>query len=168
MEVLDPTKQYTIEFEAEDQAVKTRVSSDTLHLDFFQNLNFLVDPKEYRQSWALHVTQDFSKSSLASLHYLVFFQGNYTLDWVPLNMNDVHPSQISSMDTLVNGKKFIKVKLRRTFHFYSVPGSRQEAINQQNRLVESHNEQVDIAAFYSVGTVYSLPNKRQLKLKYNR
>src|SRR6476469_7035537 len=156
---IDPNNAYTIKFDVKDQVVKTTVDNDTLRLDFNQVVNFLVDPTEYQRSWALHLTQDFSNSYLKGLHFTALANSaGVATDWVPINLNDVHPSQKTTSETTVNGTKYIKVTITRLFKFVSVLNSNQAAIDKQNALVQDKNQTVAYSAFYSYNSVYSLPN----------
>jgi len=166
---IDPNNAYTIKFDVKDQVTKTSVTQDTLHLDFNQVINFLVDPTEYQRSWALHLTQDFSHSYLNNLHFTALAnEAGVATDWVPVNLNDVHPSQKTTSDTTVDGKKYIKVTLTRLFRFFSVLGSNQAAIDKQNALIQDQSQTVEYAAFYSYNTVYSLANKYTSKIAYTK
>jgi hypothetical protein len=166
---IDPNNAYTIKYDVKDQIVKTTVDKDTLRLDFNQVVNFLVDPTEYQRSWALHLTQDFSKSYLNGLHFTALANSaGVATDWVPINLNDVHPSQKTATDTTVDGKKYIKVTITRLFKFVSVLSSNQAAIDKQNALVQDQSQSVAYAAFYSYNSVYSLPNNNVSKIVYTK
>lgn len=166
---IDPNNAYTIKFDVKDQVVKTTVDQDTLRLDFNQVVNFLVDPVEYQRSWALHLTQDFSHSYLNGLHYSALANAaGVATDWVPINLNDVHPSQKTTSDTTVDGKKYIKVTLTRLFKFVSVLASNQAAIDKQNSLISDQSQSVAYAAFYSYNSVYSLANNNVSKIVYTK
>jgi hypothetical protein len=166
---IDPNNPYTIKFDVSDQVVKTTVDQDTLRLDFNQVVNFLVDPTEYQRSWALHLTQDFSNSYLNGLHFTALANSaGVATDWVPINLNDVHPSQKTTSETTVNGTKYIKVTITRLFKFVSVLSSNQAAIDKQNALIQDKNQSVAYAAFYSYNSVYSLPNNNVAKIVYTK
>lgn len=166
---IDPNNPYTIKFDVSDQVVKTTVDQDTLRLDFNQVVNFLVDPTEYQRSWALHLTQDFSNSYLNGLHFTALANSaGVATDWVPINLNDVHPSQKTTSETTVNGTKYIKVTITRLFKFVSVLSSNQAAIDKQNALVQDKNQSVAYSAFYSYNSVYSLPNNNVAKIVYTK
>jgi hypothetical protein len=166
---IDPNNPYTIKFDVSDQVVKTTVDQDTLRLDFNQVVNFLVDPTEYQRSWALHLTQDFSNSYLNGLHFTALANSaGVATDWVPINLNDVHPSQKTTSETTVNGTKYIKVTITRLFKFVSVLNSNQAAIDKQNALVQDKNQSVAYSAFYSYNSVYSLPNNNVAKIVYTK
>lgn len=145
---LDPNKAYTIKYKNDDQVVKTSVVNDTLRLDFYQKINFLLDPDEFSHSWALDLIQDFSKSYLKDLHFdAVATPAGYAHDWVPVNLNDVAPDQKSISTVTVDGKKYTQVSLSRVFEFYSPLGSHQAAVDQQNRLLQTTTDAVIYKAF---------------------
>ncbi|HJW15953.1 MAG TPA: hypothetical protein VJ499_02480 [Flavisolibacter sp.] len=166
---IDPNNPYTIKFDVSDQVVKTTVDKDTLRLDFNQVVNFLVDPTEYQRSWALHLTQDFSNSYLNGLHFTALANSaGVATDWVPINLNDVHPSQKTTSEVTVNGTKYIKVTITRLFKFVSVLSSNQAAIDKQNALIQDKNQTVAYASFYSYNSVYSLANNDVSKIVYTK
>lgn len=164
---LDPAKQYTINYDMNDQVVKTSVGHDTLFLDYYESVNFLVDPVEYKYSWALGLQQDFSKSSLANLHFSALAEnGNYAYDWVTQNFNNLHETQKVVVDTTVNGKKYTKVKLSRVFYFLSFLESPQAAIDKQNALWQNKTDAVSFSSYYFYNGITSLPNKATATITY--
>jgi hypothetical protein len=165
----DPNRAYIIEYDVQDQVVKTRVVNDTLRLDFYQDINFLVDPDEYANSWALHLIQDFSNSYLKDLHFdMIASAAGYAHDWVPINLNDVHPNQKKVSSAVVNGKEYVKISLKRVFEFYSVLSSNQAALQQENTLLQTSTHKVLYKAFYSFNSQYSLSNDGQFNIVYSR
>jgi hypothetical protein len=165
---IDPNKAYTIKYNTSDQIAKTRVSNDTLRLDLYQNINFLLDPNEYANTWALHLVQDFSKSYLRDLHYdaIAIVPGQYAHDWVPINLNDAAEGQKTITNVIFEGKKYVQISLKRTFEFYSVLGSNQTATEQQNVLLQTSTDSVTYKAFYSYNNVYSLSSDSTFKIVY--
>jgi hypothetical protein len=167
---IDPNKAYTIKYKTDDQVVKTRVSNDTLHLDFNQKINFLLDPKEFSNTWALHLIQDFSKSYLNNLHFdaIAIAAGVYAHDWVPINLNDVAEGQKSTSKVTFEGKEYVQVTLNRVFEFYNKLSSHQAALDQQNALLQTTSDVVTYKAFYSYNNVYSLSNDGNFKIVYTK
>lgn len=166
---IDPSKQYSINFELTDQTVKTRVTNDTLHLDMYEKLSFLVDPVEYNYSWALHMIEDLSQSYLNNLHYSCLSQLNvYAYDFRSDNLNHVHTTQKSVSDTTINGKKYVKVLLQRTIMFFSVHADNQAAIAKQNELLSAQNQTVTFSSFYVYNDVESVPSKTTAKVVYTK
>src|SRR5215831_10728466 len=141
---IDPTKQYTISYELSDQIVKTSVSQDTLHLDMYEKLYFIVDPTEYSYSWALHLQENLTNSFLNNLDYTCLSDQNvYAYDFRAENMNNVHTSQKSVSDVTINGKNYKKVKLERTIQFFKVFSNNPSgATAKQNELVATQNQTV--------------------------
>ena len=166
---IDPTKQYTIKFDVNDQVAKTRVGNDTLYLDYTERVNFLVDPSEFANSWALQLQEDFTKSYLTGLHFSALSEANiYATDWVSQNLNNVHPSQKSIVDTTVNGKKYTKIRLERMFKFVNVLANQQAAIDKQNTLVVNNTDSVKYASFYYYDGIFSLPNTITSRILYTK
>jgi hypothetical protein len=166
---IDPNKQYTIIYDVADQTVKTSVVNDTINLDFQEKINFLVDPTEYTYSWAQFLEEDFTKSYLNNLHFALLSDENVmAVDFVSRNLNNVHPSQKSAVETTVNGKKYVKVQLARTFKFRNILASNQEAINKQNQLLQTTTDSVKFSSFYYYNGVFSAANLKTVRLFYTK
>jgi len=164
---LDPNKQYYMRFQTNDQTVKMRVSADTLRMDFYENIVVLVDPKDYANSWAIHLVEDFSNSYLNGLHYDAYASASgYAHDWVPVNLNDAAPGQKTSTNVTVDGKQYVQVTVARKFEFYNKLGTNQAAVNQQNTLLQTTNNTVTYKAFYSDGSGFSQSNNGTFKIVY--
>jgi uncharacterized protein YcfL len=164
---LDPNRRYYVKYETPDQSVKMKVSSDTLRLDFYENIALLVDPNDYNNTWAMHLIEDFSQSYLKDLHFdAVATAAGYAHDWVPVNLNDAAPGQRSSTNVTVDGKQYVKVTIARKFEFYNKLGTNQAAVNQQNTLLQTTNHTVTYKTFYSDGSGYSLSNDGTFKITY--
>jgi uncharacterized protein YcfL len=164
---IDPNKAYTMKYQSNDQIVKMRVSNDTLRLDFHEQIDLLVDPKEYANTWALDLIEDFSKSYLNGLHFdALASAAGYAHDWVPINLNDAAPGQKTSTNVTVDGKQYVKVTISRVFEFYNKLGSNQAAITQKNTLLQTTTDVVTYKAFYSYDNVYSLSNNGTFKIVY--
>jgi hypothetical protein len=165
---VDPNRTYYMKYESGDQTVKMQVSSDTLRLNFYENISLLVDPKDYANSWAIHLIEDFSQSYLNNLHFdAVATAAGYAHDWVPINLNDAAPGQKTANNVTVDGKQYVRVNIARVFEFYSKLGTNQAALAQQNTLLQTANQTVTFKAFYSDGTGYSLSNNGTFKIVYS-
>jgi len=166
---IDPNKQYTIVYDVANQVVKTSVINDTINLDFEERINFLVDPTEYTYSWAQFLEEDFSRTYLSGLHFALLSDENVmAVDFVSRNLNNVHPSQKSAVDTTVDGKKYVKVKLARTFKFRNILSSNQEAINKQTQLLQTTTDSVKLSSFYYYSGIFSAPNIKTVRLLYTQ
>lgn len=167
---IDPSKQYSISFEVNDQTVKTSVTHDTLHLDLYEKLSFIVDPTEYAYSWALHLQENLAQSFLNNLNYTCLTdQSVWAYNFRTENLNNVHPSQKSVSDVTINGKKYKKVLLQRTIQFFSVfTNNPAGATAKQNELVANTSQTVTFSSFYVYNDVSSAPNTTTAKLVYTK
>lgn len=164
---LDPNKRYYMKYETGDQIAKMRVSNDTLRLDFYENINVLVDPNDYKNTWAMHLIEDFSQSYLKDLHFdALATAAGYAHDWVPVNLNDAAQGQKTSSNVTVDGKQYVKVTIARKLEFYNKLGTNQAAVDQKNTLLQTTNNTVTYKSFYSDGTGYSLSNDGNFKIVY--
>lgn len=167
---IDPGKKYTINYDLSNQIVKTSVNNNTLNLDYYEQVNFIVDPSEYGRLWALILTEDFSKTNLNGLHFSALNEeGTYATDWVSQNLNNVHSSQKTTIDTTINGKTYKKIKVSRVFKYISSFANQQAAIDKQNDLIaNAKNDSVGFSTSYYYSGVYSLPNTGSAKIVYTK
>lgn len=165
---IDPNKAYTMIYQNTDQSAKLRVVGDTLRLDFYENIVLLVDPKDYANTWALDLIEDFSKSYLNGLHFdALATKVGYAHDWVPINLNDAAPGQKTASNVTVNGKQYVQVTISRLFNFYNAMSSAEAAENQKNALLQSSNDVITYKTFYSYNNIYSLSNNGTFKIVYS-
>jgi hypothetical protein len=167
---IDPAKKYTINYDLNDQIVKTSVTNNTLNLDYYEQVNFIVDPSEYGRLWALILTEDITKSNLKGLHFSALNEeGTYATDWVSQNLNNVHSSQKITIDTTIGDKTYKKIKISRIFKFISPFTNQQAAIDKQNDLItNAKNDSVSFSTSYYYSGVYSLPNNGSTKIVYTK
>lgn len=164
---IDPNKAYTIRYKTDDQIVKTSVSNDTLHLNFNQKINFLLDPAEFQNTWSLYLKQDFSKSYLKDLHYnAIANSAGYAHDWVPIDLNTVAPGQKTISNVTVDGKQYVQITLVRVFEFYDVLASHDQAVAKQNALLQNNSDVVTYSAFYAYNNIYSMSSDASFKIGY--
>lgn len=169
VEPIDPNKAYTMIYKNDDQVAKMRVSGDTLRLDFYENIVVLVDPKEYANTWAMDLIEDFSQSYLNGLHFdALASAAGYAHDWIPINLNDAAPGQKTSTNVTVDGKSYVQVTIKRKFEFYNVLGSNQAAQDQLNTLLSTTTDKVKYKLFYSYDNIYSLSNDGTFTIAYQR
>jgi azurin len=167
--VFQPNRAYAMKYQTDPQIVKTRTNGDTLHLDFHENVNLLVDPSDYSGSWALILEENFTKSYLDTLEYNAQATASlYAHNWVPSNTNDVAPGQKTVSNVTVDGKKYVKVTIARVFEFYNVMSSAQAAVNQQNALLQTTTDNVSYKTYYMSNGGYSLSNDATLNLTYTK
>jgi hypothetical protein len=168
-EPIDPNKKYSISFEMEDQQVKTSVSADTLYLDFYEKVNFLLDKSEFNSTWGIGKDQDFSKTNLDKLHFTALAEyGNIAYDWVTLNLNNTHPSQKTVSDVTVNGKQYTKVSLSRVFHFFNPLQDNAAATAKESSLLSVKTDSVKYTVFYFQDNINSQPSTVTRAITYSK
>jgi len=167
---LDPNRQYSMKYINGDQVVKSRVSNDTLWLNFYQKIDLLVDPNDYANTWGMALIQDFSNSYLKDLHFYGVATPtlNHSYDWMPINLNDAAPGQVTSTNVTVDGKKYVQVTIARLFEYFNKMGTTQAAVDLQNTVVQRTNDVVLYKAFYAAGGVFSLSNDATFKIVYTK
>ncbi|MBO9619895.1 MAG: hypothetical protein J7539_12770 [Niabella sp.] len=167
---IDPAKTYAIKYDATPaQSVVTRVNMDTLFLNFNENVIAQLDPQEYSMSWAIILQEDFSKSYLNGLHFDALASKNgYAHDWVPQNLNDAAPGQVTSTSVTVGGKNYTQVTVNRTFVFYNVLSNNQAAVDAQNTLLGTSTDAISFKLYFSYNLVNSLANSATFRVVYSK
>jgi hypothetical protein len=166
---LDANRQYEMKYKNGDQIVKTLVRNDTLWLHFNENVVVLVDPNDYANTWGMALTQEFSNSYLKDLHYFgLATPAGYFYDWMPINLNDAAPGQITSTNVTVDGKKYVQITISRLFEFFQKMGTPQAATDQQNIVLQRSNDNVLYKIFYSANGIFSLSNDATFKIVYTK
>ena len=155
---IDPGKSYAITLEIPDQIVRTKVENSTLKMDHYEKVHILVDPAEYNRSWALSLDEDYSGTSLHNVDYVCMNEyGTLAFNWKAGNLNNVHTSQKSVIDTTVGGTRYKKVKVERIIQFFKQYPSQQAATDRQNQLLQTVGEKATFKSFYTYTGVNSLP-----------
>lgn len=164
---IDPTKKYTRTLNLSDQIVKTSVSNNTLHMDYYESANLLVDASVYHRTWALHLKEYYFKSQLSPFHFQSMSEDNtITNDWVADNLNNV--SRKTVKDTSIDGKAYVKVSVNRVVNFFNTYNSAQEAVDMQNKLLQSQSDSVIFSSFYYYNGITSLTDSSSAKLTYTK
>jgi len=133
-------------FYADPQQVKTSISGKTLTLKFNENVNLFLTSDGYNQTSAVHLFEDFTKSSLINFDYTTVAQaGNVTFNWVDDNLNNVILKTVK--DTVISGKNIVRINVHRTFTFTKVYDSAQMAATEQDYLLNSRQDYINFSSF---------------------
>ncbi|MDB4923055.1 hypothetical protein [Mucilaginibacter sp.] len=128
------------------QKVKTSVSGKTLILAFDENVNLFVLADGYKKTSAVHLKEDFKKTSLGAFDFTTLNQdGLTTFNFVDDNLNNVKFKTIS--DTTVSGVKAVKVNVHRLITFSKEYYSNQLAIDQQNLLLSKSDDLLSFSSY---------------------
>jgi hypothetical protein len=164
---IDPTKKYTRTLNVSDQIVQTSVSGNVLHMDYYERASLLVDPATYKKTWALHLKEYFSKSQLANYHFTSVTEDNVpAYDWVADNLNNVTRKTVK--DTSVGGKPFVKVAVDRVLNFSGTFDTPQQALDMQNKLLQTKADSITFASYYYYKGVTSLADSSSARLTYTK
>ena len=128
------------------QKVKTSVSGQTLTLAFDENVNLFLLADGYKTTSAIHLKEDFKKTSLGAFDFTTLNQdGQTTFNFVDDNLNNVKFKTIS--DTTINGVKAVKVNVHRLFNFTKTYASNQLATDQQSLLLGKTDDLLSFSSF---------------------
>ena len=128
------------------QKVKTSVTGSTLILAFDENVNIFILADGYKTTSAIHLKEDFKKTSLGAFDFTTLNEeGQTTFNFVDDNLNNVKFKTIS--DTTINGVKAVKVNVHRLITFSKVYGSARLATDQQNLLLGKSDDLLSFSSY---------------------
>ncbi|WP_183575175.1 hypothetical protein HDF18_14555 [Mucilaginibacter sp. X5P1] len=140
------TSIYQIIYNESAQKVITSVSGDTLKMLYNEDVSVMLPVRGLDQSYAIHLFQDFTKSSLDGVSYITYDQYNDTnLNWVDDNLNNVKLKTIS--DTTVNKQLLAKIHVQRPFYFSKLYTSSAAATAAQKVLLAKTAETIGFSAY---------------------
>jgi hypothetical protein len=128
------------------QKVKTNVSGKTLVMAFDENVNIFLLAEGYQQTYAVHLKEDWKKTSLGAFDFTtVNGDGQTTFNSIDDNLNNVKFKTIS--DTTINGVPVKKINVHRRLTFSKTFGSAQLATDQQNLLLAKTDELITFSSY---------------------
>jgi hypothetical protein len=137
---------HQITFSAPFQLVVMSVADTKLTLVYYENVDVLIPNDGYTLSFALHLTEDFSHSSLANLDYTTIDEaGDVNLDWVDDNLNNVTNKTVS--DTTVNSIMMKKINVNRQFTFTEDLADKKAAIAKEDSLYNINTEKIRFSSY---------------------
>ena len=137
---------HQITFSAPFQLVVMSVADTKLTMVYYENVDVLIPNDGYTLSYALHLTEDFSHSSLAKLDYTTINEaGDINVDWVDDNLNNVIDKKVS--DTTVNSIVMKKISVNRQFTFTEDFADNKAAIAKQDSLYKLQNETISFSSY---------------------
>lgn len=137
---------HQITFSAPFQLVVMSVADAKLTMVYYENIDVLIPADGYAFSYALHLTEDFSHSSLAKLDYTTINEvGDVNLDWVDDNLNNVTDKTVS--DTTVNNIAMKKIRVNRQFTFTEDFADNKVAIAKQDSLYKLQHETISFSSY---------------------
>ena len=137
---------HQITFSAPFQLVVMTVADTKLTMVYYENVNVLIPKDGYTLSYALHLTEDFSHSSLANLDYTTINEaGEVNLDWVDDNLNNVIDKTVS--DTTVNNIAMKKINVNRQFTFTEDFADNKAALTKRDSLSNINTEKIRFSSY---------------------
>ena len=128
------------------QKVKTNVTGKTLVMTFDENVNIFLLAEVYQKTSAIHLKEDWKKTSLAAFDFTTVNQdGQTTFNSIDDNLNNVKFKTIS--DTTINGVPVKKVNVHRKLTFSKKYDSAQLATDQQNLLLVKTDELITFSSY---------------------
>ena len=135
-----------ITFRAPFQLVVMTVADTRLTMVYYENVNVLIPKDGYTLSYALHLNEDFSHSSLANLDYTTINEaGEVNLDWVDDNLNNVIDKTVS--DTTINSVAMKKISVNRQFTFTEDFADNKAALAKRDSLYNINTEKIHFSSY---------------------
>ena len=133
-------------FKVNPQIVVTSVSGVNLIMKLYENVDILLAAKGYSKTSAVHLLEDFKKSSLADFDYTTVAEaGNTTLNWVDDNLNNVKTKSIK--DTIINHNNMVKINVQRVFTFFKIYDSTTLATDEQSFLIKRVSDTITFSSY---------------------
>jgi hypothetical protein len=128
------------------QKVQTSVSGKTLVMAFDENVNIFILAEGYDKTSAVHLKEDWKKTSLAAFDFTTVNEdGQTTFNSIDDNLNNVKLKTMS--DTTINGVPVKKINVHRKLTFSKAFGSQQLATDQQNLLLAKTDELITFSSY---------------------
>lgn len=136
-----------VKLDIADQAVITKVSNDTLYLNYTETANLILKADDYQKSSAVHFKEDFSKSGLAKFDFTTVNKDNQVAtNYLDDNLNNV---AIKSASTLtIDGKQFTKLVLERVIIFSKAYKQHDLAVESQNQILSQTKDVISFGLYY--------------------
>jgi hypothetical protein len=135
------------------QNVKTSTNGTVLNLVYTENINVLLDPKGYDLSYSIRFNEDFSASALGKLSYtLLAPNGAYTTNWAGNDLKVL--TEVTKTEVTISGKPMVNLHLIRYFTFTKNYATAQEAVTQQNALLNTKTDVVKFTSYVVFGKEY--------------
>lgn len=142
-----------ITFNTSAQNVKTSISGTVLKLVYTRDINVLLDPKGYDLSYSVRLNEDFSASALGRLSYtLPAPNSSYTTDWAGNDLKVL--TEVTKTEVNINGKSMVNLHLLRYFTFVKNCVTVQEAVTQQNTLLNTKTDLVKFTSYVAFDKEY--------------
>jgi len=124
---------HSITLMAPPQYVLTSVVGDTLEMTYYENVRLSISDAGFTYSYAIHLIEDFSNTSLAKVNYITYDEaGNINYDYVDDNLNDVSAKSIK--DTTIAGVASKIITVQRPFIFKKPYATNQAATMGQDSI----------------------------------
>ena len=144
---------HAIIINAPPQFATTSVANDTLTVLYYENVSLLIPTAGYQQSFAIHLVEDFTNTSLKNTNYTTIdAYGDLTYDYVDDNLNDVSAKAIK--DTMVNNVAMKKILVQRPFYFKKGYASLQAATAGQDSIDAVTTDNMAFHSFVYFTTTY--------------
>lgn len=148
----------TLTLKTSGQVVKMNVTTNVLKLVYNEDVTLILDSNSLKQAWSVHLKEDFTGTQLANFDYNSLTKyGVDATNWVDDNLSNI--KVLSSKDTLINSRMFVKKRITRSFNYQKTYNTSADANAELNQLLK----QIDIMTF----TAYYSPQDPSVAAKVN-
>ncbi|WP_121812697.1 hypothetical protein [Mucilaginibacter kameinonensis] len=157
----------TVKLDITDQIVTTKVSDNTLYLNYTETVNLILNADDYQKSSAVHFKEDFSKSGLANFDFTTVNKDNQVAtNYLDDNLNNVVIKSAST--STVNGKQLTKLVLERAIKFSKAYKQQDLAIEAQNDILKQTTDVISFSSYYYMNGKNTDPTSATAKVVYNK
>jgi len=157
----------TIKLDIADQIVTTKVSDNTLYLNYTETVNLTLNTDDYQKSSAVHFKEDFSKSVLVNFNFTWVNKDNQVAtNYIDDNLNNVVIKSAST--STVNGKQLTKLVLERVIVFSKAYKHQDLAIEAQNDILKQTNDVIGFSSYYYMNGKNTDATSTTAKVVYNK
>jgi hypothetical protein len=128
------------------QFVAISTNGPKLTMIYYENVDLDIPSKGVDLSYALHLTEDFGPSILASFDYFTIDQaGHINVNWVDGNLNNV--SAKTKKDTVINSVPVTRITVQRPFTFSKIYATAAEATDEQTQLLARKGDKINFSSY---------------------
>lgn len=142
-----------VTFNAPAQFAAVSVSGNQLNVTYYENVVLLIPKKGVTLSYAIHLKEDFSFSTLVNYQFNAYdAYGDITHEWIDDNLNNVTAKTVK--DTTINDTLKEKITVQRPFLFTKSYATSQAAIAGRDSLLAQTKDNIVFSSYLYFTSTY--------------
>lgn len=128
------------------QGVITSVSGDTLVLKYHENVNVYLPARGYVLSYSVHLTDDFSPSTLKNFDFIIIdADGHVNYNWADDNLSNIPQKTVK--DSMINNTDMTVINVHRLFTFSKTYANHAAAVGAQDSIMKITTDKISYSAY---------------------